>query len=242
MMDVKYMKIVVINVTPVKGVTYHMKEQFLEHIRNGNEIVEFYPKDLPTFCIGCKNCFLKGEEKCPHFYQTNSIWNAFLEADLLVFAYPVYALRAPASIKSLFDHLCVHWMVHRPEPKIFEKTAVIITNSVGAPNGSAQKDVKTSMSWMGVSKIYSCGAGMMGDIIIEKMTEKHLKMLDRKMRKLAHRISNVKPKKRMSLKVCMLFLLCRFQHKMVLKSEIQPSLDNMHYIKNGWIKPNKKNN
>lgn len=230
------MKIVVINGTPVKGVTNYMKIRFLSHLRNGNEIVEFYPKDFPQFCVGCKNCFVNGEEKCPHHCVVEEIWKAFLEADLLVFAYPVYALRAPASIKSLLDHLCVHWMVHRPNPKIFEKTAVIITNSVGAPNGSAQKDVKTSLSWMGVSKIYTCGAGMMGDIFIDKMTENHKKMLAKKMDKLAGKVSDIKPRKRKSLKVSMLFSMCKFQHKMVLKSETQPSLDNAHYIENGWIK------
>ena len=134
-----------------------MKELFLEQLRDKNEITEFYPQDIPQFCMGCKNCFLNGEKKCPHYSGANAIWSAVLDADLIVFAYPVYALRAPASIKSLLDHFCVHWLVHRPNPKIFEKTAVIITNSVGAPNGSAQKDVKTSLNWMGVSKIYVRG-------------------------------------------------------------------------------------
>lgn len=231
------MKVVVVNGTPVKGVTYHMKELFLGHIRDGSEVVEFYPNDLPLFCIGCKNCFTNGEENCPHYNKTQPIWNAFLGADLLVFAYPVYALRAPASIKSLLDHFCVYWMVHRPDPKIFKKTAVIITNSIGAPNGSAQKDVKTSMSWMGISKVHTCGAGMMGDIIVDKMTKKHKEMLAKKMHKLAQKISNITPINRKSLKVSLLFSMCKFMHKMVLKSETYPCLDNKHYIENGWISP-----
>ncbi len=230
------MKIVTINGTPFRGVTYHMKTLFLDQLKGDNLIIEFYPKDIPPFCVGCKNCFLNGEENCPHYASVNAIWTAVLEADLLVFAYPVYALRAPASIKSLLDHFCVHWMVHRPEPKIFEKTAVIITNSVGAPNGPAQKDVRTSLSWMGVSKIYACGAGMMGDIFIDKMTGKHKEMLSRKMCKLADKVSHIKPLRRKSLKINMLFSMCKLQHKMVLKSEAQPSLDNQHYIDNGWIK------
>ncbi|MGO5052063.1 flavodoxin family protein [Lachnospiraceae bacterium LCP25S3_G4] len=229
------MKIVVINGTPIKGVTYHMKEMFLEHIRAGNQITEFYPNDLPTFCVGCKSCFLRGEQKCPHRDKVEPIWNAVLAADLLVFAYPVYALRAPASIKSLLDHFCVHWMVHRPDAKMFKKTAVIITNSVGAPNGSAQKDVKTSMSWMGVSKIHTCGAGMMGDIFWEKMLPKHKKMLDNKTRKLAEKVHKLTPCMHKSIKVKVLFTICKFQHKMVMKSEKNLSLDNEHYIKNGWI-------
>ena len=230
------MKIVMINGTPIHGVTYRMKTLFLDQLKGDNQVIEFYPKDIPAFCVGCKNCFINGEEKCPHYVSVNAIWIAMLEADLLVFAYPVYAIRAPASIKSLLDHLCVHWMVHRPEPKIFEKTAVIITNSIGAPNGSAQKDVRTSLSWMGVSKIYTCGAGMMGDVFIDKMTEKHKEMLLRKMSKLADKVSDIKPRRRKSLKVNLLFSMCKLQHKMVLKSEAQPSLDNQHYIDNGWIK------
>ncbi|MEM1485098.1 NAD(P)H-dependent oxidoreductase [Oscillospiraceae bacterium PP1C4] len=230
------MKIVVINGTPQKGVTYHMKEMFLNELRNENDVVEFYPSDMPSFCIGCKNCFLKGESKCPHYSCTNVIWTAVLDADLLVFAYPVYALRAPASIKSLLDHFCVHWMVHRPDAEMFKKTAVIITNSVGAPNGSAQKDVKTSLSWMGVSKIHTCGAGMMGDIFIESMTEQHHKMLGKKMKALAGKVNNSSARTGKSIKVRLLFAMCKFQHKMTLQSETTPCLDNQHYIDNNWIK------
>ena len=162
-----------------------------------------------------------------------------LDADLIVFAYPVYALRAPASIKSLLDHLCVHWTVHRPEPRLFEKTAVIITNSVGAPNGSAQKDVKTSLSWMGVSKIYTCGAGMMGDILWDSITPKHEQMLQKKMFRLAKRVGTPTPVSHMHPKAAAIFALTKLEHKMILKSEEKPGLDTQHYIDHGWIKPKK---
>ena len=76
------MKITVINGTPVKGVTYFMKEQFLDYMGNEHQITEFYPTDLPEFCVGCKNCFVNGEEKCPHFKKTDRIWNSFLSADI----------------------------------------------------------------------------------------------------------------------------------------------------------------
>lgn len=233
-------KIVVINGTPVHGITWHMKEMFLSHLREGNPITEFYPKDMPPFCVGCKNCFLRGEEHCPHAQTMEPVWNAMREADLLVFAYPVYALRAPASVKSLLDHLCVHWMVHRPDPKIFEKTAVVITNSVGAPNGSAQKDVRTSMAWMGVSKVYACGAGMMGDIFWNTITDSHKSMLERRMARLAGKAAHVRPCRRKSLKVTALFDMCRLQHAMVLKTESEPSLDNRYFLEQGWIKDKTK--
>ena len=230
------MKITVINGTPQKGVTYFMKEQFLDCLRSGNEIREFYPKDLPPFCVGCKNCFLRGEDKCPHAGAMAPVWSAILEADLLVFAYPVYALRAPATIKSLLDHLCVHWLVHRPEPEMFTKTAVILTNSAGAPNGAAQKDVKTSLQWMGLSRVYTFGARMMGDILMDTMTQEHRKMLADKTHALAEKVKAVKPCKKMGLKVKLLFAMAKMQHAGILKSEETPSLDNAHYIQHGWIK------
>ncbi len=132
------MKIVVINGTEIKGCTYHIKETFLSILKDENDIMEYYlPKDLPHFCTGCKKCFFKDENLCLHASFTMPIWNAILEADLLVFASPVYALRIPAQMKTVLDHFCCHWMVHRPDKKMFTKRAVILTNSIGAPNSPA---------------------------------------------------------------------------------------------------------
>ncbi len=230
------MKIAVVNGTPIKGVTHYMKESFLKHLGTGHEVTEFFPKDFPQFCTGCKNCFLRGEEKCPHFGEADPIWQAFLRADLLVFAYPVYALRAPASVKSVLDHLCVHWMVHRPDPLISQKKAVIITNSVGAPNRSAQKDVMTSLTWMGVSSIRTCGMPMMGDIFLDKISEKHRGKIDSKTKACADAVLSAAAPARMGLKVRLLFAFCKWQHSMALKHEETPSLDNAHYIRHGWIR------
>lgn len=56
------------------------------------------------------------------------------------------------------------------------------------------------------------------------------------MRKLAAKVKDVKPHKHMRLKVKLLFEMAKMHHAMVLKSETEPSLDNAHYIKHGWIK------
>ncbi len=46
------MKITVINGTEKYGVTYRLKEMFLDQLRNDSEITEFYlPKDCPNFCL-----------------------------------------------------------------------------------------------------------------------------------------------------------------------------------------------
>ncbi len=48
------MKITVINGTEKKGITYRLKEIFLDEFRKDSKITEFYlPKDCPDFCTGC---------------------------------------------------------------------------------------------------------------------------------------------------------------------------------------------
>lgn len=240
------MKITVINGTEIKGVTWNMKERFLQPFRKNSEIVEFVlPKDMPEFCRGCKNCFFKGEEFCTDEKYITPIWNAMVAADLIVFAYPVYALRAPGSIKALLDHLCVHWMVHRPESKMFSKQVAILTNSVGAPNGAAQRDVKTSMTWMGVSDVKCLGIGLMEGVIWPELSEKRKAFIYKKVDAFSRRYQKVSkvPTKRkapMKIKVRLYFALCKKMHEAGLKNAKEEYLDDLHYLKNGWIKDKRK--
>ena len=80
------MKITVINGTEKHGVTYRLKEMFLEPFRGKAEITEFYlPKDGPGFCIGCTQCFLTRQDLCKDADRVQKIEKAMIEADLLVF-------------------------------------------------------------------------------------------------------------------------------------------------------------
>lgn len=230
------MKILVINGTEIKGCTYHIKESFLETLRENNEINEFYlPKDCPCFCCGCKTCFLKSELLCPHAKHITPIWEGILEADLLVFAYPVYALRAPGQMKSLLDHLCCHWMVHRPDKRMFKKRAVILTQSIGAPNRAAQKDVETSLTWLGVSNIKKLGFGLIEGVIWEEISEKRRKNIEEKTKNLAKKYCK-QEKVGQSLKVKIIFTLNKMMHQHQVKKEDYPCVDNQYWIDNGWIK------
>ena len=230
------MKITVINGTEVKGCTYEIKEAFINVLRNGNEIIEFYlPKDMPNFCIGCKNCFFKSEHLCPHSKFVEPIWDSILKSDLLVFSYPVYALRTTAQMKALLDHLCVHWMVHRPDEKMFDKKAVILTNAIGMINGGAQKDVKTSLTWLGVSDIKKMGIGLMEGVIWNEISDKRRNNIENKAKKLAKKYK--KPfKTHKSLKVRLLFGIIKKMHGDFAKKEEILSADNQYWVEKGWIK------
>ena len=90
------MKVVVINGTAVKGCTHPITESFRTILRDGNEITEFsLPADCPHFCLGCKTCFSKTKDLCPHGEPVEPIGNAIREADWLMFACPVCVSDAP---------------------------------------------------------------------------------------------------------------------------------------------------
>ena len=229
------MKIAVITGTEIRGCTYNIKELFLKNLSGGNEIVEFYlPRDLPHFCLGCKTCFFKDEAECPHAQYVMPIWNALLTSDLLVFASPVYALRTTAQMKSLLDHLCVHWMVHRPDEAMFGKTAVILTNAVGVFNGGARKDISTSLTWLGVSRIKQLGIGLMEGVIWNDLSEKRRQLIADKVEKLAKKTARLGPARK-GLKVSLLFAMTRIMHQAAAKKEDPLSADNRYWQKKGWI-------
>jgi NAD(P)H-dependent FMN reductase len=230
------MKITVINGTEVMGCTHHIKESFLRHLRGGNEITEFYlPRDLPHFCSGCKNCFLKSERLCPHAKFVAPIWSALLDADLLVFASPVYALRTTAQMKSLLDHLCVHWMVHRPDDRMFDKKAVILTNAIGVFNSSAQRDIATSLMWLGVSDIRRLGVGLLEGVIWSELSDKRRNSITAKTKRLARRYQKAYASRK-GIKVSALFAVTRKMHQAVARKEATLSADNQHWVDKGWIK------
>lgn len=238
------MKITVINGTEVRGITYRMKELFLDPLRGSHEITEFYlPKDMPHFCCGCKVCFFKSETLCPHAAHTMPIWNAMLEADLLVFAAPVYVLRTPGQVKALLDHFACRWMVHRPDARMFQKKAVILTNSIGAPNGAAQKDIATSLTWLGISHIRKLGVGLMEGVIWDEFSQQRRAKIEKQVLQLAKRYTVHSPAHR-SIKTRVLWGMSKTMHKALLKKESVPSADNRHWIDHGWINdvPPQQNN
>jgi multimeric flavodoxin WrbA len=230
------MKITVITGTEVKGCTYHIKEAFLDVLREGSSITEYVlPRDLPHFCTGCKTCFLKSEELCPHAAYVRPIWNSMLDADLLLFAYPVYALRTTAQMKALLDHLCVHWMVHRPDDRMFRKKAVVLTDAIGWVQGGAQRDVATSLKWLGVSHVKKLGMALMEDVFWTQLSDGRREAIIRRVQGLAARYKEGRPACK-SIRVKTLFAITRMMHQGMARKEEPLSADNQYWLDKGWIK------
>lgn len=191
------MKITVINGTEKHGVTYRMKEMFLEEFRDDAQITEYYlPRDCPGFCIGCTQCFLTKQHLCKDAEYVQRIEKSLHEADLLIFTSPAYVFHTTGAMKAMLDHFGYRWMPHRPAKEMFGKRAVIITQCLGAGGKSTAKDIKDSLSWWGVSTIKTITFKLMSEINWDKIPEKKRESIRKKLTSVArkmHAINYSKP-------------------------------------------------
>ena len=231
------MKITVINGTEKHGVTYRLKETFLEPFKGKAEITEFYlPRDCPGFCIGCTTCFRKEPELCKDARYVQVIEKALLEADLFVFTSPAYVFHATGAMKAMLDHFGYRWMPHRPAKEMFGKRAVIITQCLGSGGNSAAKDIKDSLSWWGVSYIKKCSYKLMGDIVWDKLPEKKRSSMLNSVARTASKFAAIdysKPAHTGLMTKCK-FYACRMIQTKLGKDN--PEYTDFKYWKtNGWL-------
>ena len=183
------MKIAVINGTEKRGVTYRMKEIFLEQFRDDSEITEYYlPGDGPGFCMGCTACFRNNQIRCKDSEKVQKIEKSMLEADLLVFTSPAYVFHTTGAMKAMLDHFGYRWMPHRPAKEMFGKRAVIITQCLGAGGKSAAKDIKDSLSWWGISTIKVVSFKLMSEIDWDKIEDKRKASFKKKLDSIAQKM------------------------------------------------------
>ena len=206
------MKITVLNGTEKHGITYRLKEIFLERFKEKAKITEFYlPKDCPAFCTGCLNCTLTGEHTCKDAVYIQKIAASLLESDLIVMTSPAYVMHTTGAMKTLLDHLAYLWMPHRPAPEMFTKRAVIITQCLGAGAKSAAKDIKHSLSWWGISEIKVFTGKLMSDIVIDGAKTPRINIITR-----------------------MKFYFCRMMQKSLHKNDPE-YLDGKYWFRQGWL-------
>ncbi|MEE5994256.1 MAG: NAD(P)H-dependent oxidoreductase [Oscillospiraceae bacterium] len=153
------MKIVIVHGQNHKGSTYHVAHTLAEKL-NGTITEFFLPKDFGAFCVGCTQCFMQSETKCPHFAKLQPITKAIDEADVIILASPVYVYHATGSMKAWLDHYGYQWMVHRPKEIMFEKQAVCIATTAGAGTKTATADMADSLFFWGVGKVYRYGVNV----------------------------------------------------------------------------------
>ena len=231
------MKITVINGTEKHGVTWRLKEIFLERFREKAEITEFYlPEDCPCFCMGCAGCIFKGEHICKDFSYIRKIAEPLLESDLIVMTSPAYVMHATGAMKALLDHFAYLWMPHRPAPEMFSKRAVIITQCLGAGARSAAAGIKHSLSWWGISQITVFTGKLMSDIVWEKLAGKKRAELTGRMNRLSKKLAAEDFGKTpgVSAVTKIKFLFCRMMQKSLHENDPEYT-DGKYWAQQGWL-------
>lgn len=154
------MKICILYGSPRKKNTYAAVQQIKERLRLHEEVefVEYILQKEPhDFCCGCYTCINGAEEKCPHAAHVQPVIQAMRGADGLIFATPVYVMDMTAQMKAFLDHTGYFYMVHRPYPEMFQKSALVVSTAAGAGTKDANASVVRSLKHWGVRRIYSCG-------------------------------------------------------------------------------------
>lgn len=104
------MKILVLNGSPrgEHSNTMQLTNAFLKGIQRGGECtietVPVYQKNIRD-CLGCFGCWTKTPGKCVISDDMAQILTAYLEADVIVWSFPLYYYGMPSKIKALMDRL-----------------------------------------------------------------------------------------------------------------------------------------
>ncbi len=103
------MKTLVLKASPNKaGNTAAMADQFIEGLRTAghSEVTTFYLNDLNIRpCQGCNACLSPPYEGCVVDDDFNTIYPVFRDADLVVFAAPIYWWHLCAQMKTFIDRM-----------------------------------------------------------------------------------------------------------------------------------------
>jgi len=223
------MKITMIHGQNHKGSTCHIGRLLAEKL--GGEVTEFFlPRDFGEFCVGCTSCFMKQEERCPHYERLKPFTEAIDRADVVILTSPVYVYHVTGAMKAFLDHYGYRWMVHRPEESMFRKQAVCISTAAGGGMKSTNKDMADSLFYWGISRIYKYGVAVRA-VSYDKISPKIKARIEKKTTALARKIKarngNVKP----GLKTRGFFCIMR----MLQKSGAWNEADGIYWREKGWL-------
>jgi len=200
------------------------KKDFLQH----NCIVtsiNLFTKNIKN-CLGCRNCFDKGEMNCPLKDDLLEIVNFINTNDIVIFGTPIYVEDVNGILKNFIDRMAYN--SHRPQ--FFNNKAYVITTSgVGSSNHGVQTLMRALQSWafnvIGYKK-YIAGA----NINKETFFSKNGIIIEQEVNKI---LQNNNKRNIISL------LYFKVQQKYYLGKSEKDTYDYLYWVNNGLLDKNK---
>ena len=150
------MKYLIINGSPRRKNTYKIIEQAKSNLDGEFEELHLIEEQIPI-CVGCTNCIMLGEDKCPHSDKIQPIIEKINECDGIIISSPVYALNVSSLLKNFIDHTA--YLYHRPQ--FFTKKALVVVSTAGAAHKKVASYIDETLRHWGVNKVYkialACG-------------------------------------------------------------------------------------
>ncbi len=95
-------------------------------------------------CIGCRTCFDRGEDSCPHQDDVLSLYARMRLADGYLIASPIYVEDINGTLKTMIDRMA--FLCHRPA--LFGKSAFLFTtNGIGSSRHALATMSKAFGTW-----------------------------------------------------------------------------------------------
>ena len=141
------MKIAVLNGSPRKENTAAMVEAFCDGAQAAGHEVEVLHvgKMKIAGCLGCGYCHGKGEGSCVQQDDMEKVMPAYLSADMVVFASPIYYFAATAQLHAAIQRV---YAIGRPQKAA--KAALMLSSASPNPFAGAIASYKDMCAFMGL--------------------------------------------------------------------------------------------
>ena len=141
------MKIAIFNGSPRKGTTSAMAQAFRKGAEAAGHVVEEYPvgKMKIAGCMGCEYCHGKGQGNCIQKDDFEKLLPAYKEADVIVFASPIYYFTMTAQMEAAIQRVyCIG------KPARAQKIALLLTSGSPGVYDAAIAQIKGYCAYTGI--------------------------------------------------------------------------------------------
>ncbi len=202
-----------------------------QHVSIETEIIHLGNKRI-EFCSGCRSCFDRGENACPHKDDIASIVASMQSSDLLVFASPVYVGDVSGVMKNFIDRLA--YFCHRPG--FAGKTAYVIATTGTSSTSQTIRTMQGALITWGFHLSGSAGF-VMGERMDKTEAQKRFaQKIDDIASNIIHELKISHSRKPSLLEL----IVFQVQKKAWLKAGIvdgKETYDYRYWKENGWFKP-----